>query len=228
MRGGTGPRAAGGIAALWRRVLDRLSRRFVVLMIVVGCVLAAAHVKFMSDMSDAALTHLMAEDTGAAAQAKAGLKIASAFQGRLIVFLVLTSSCLGLVGHIICARFLCPLRVLAKGAEDVAEGNLDVAFPSEGPEDVARLGDALNQIAVNYQEVLLLTGTTVGKLKEIAGKLDQAAQEGPYVSSSPPISALISEMDANLDTLVDIVQSFEYFQTSFDGAKVVGDPPTKR
>jgi methyl-accepting chemotaxis protein len=189
----------------------------------------------MADFTGVTLAPLMAEDmrtlevqrTGGG-EDPVGLRIAAAFRSRLLFLLIISSLGLGLVGYLLAARFIGPLRVLGQKARDVADGRLDVTFPEAGPDDVAELGAALNQIAANYQEVLLLTGTTVGKLKGIVGKMDAALQDRDASSASQQLPALVSAMDDELDTLVDIVRCFEYFQTSFDGVKVLGEPPAKK
>jgi methyl-accepting chemotaxis protein len=205
--------------------MDFLGRRLIALAAITALIIAAAYVKSWSDLNVEASTQLAVENTATGEGGRTLLKTVSAAQDRLVVLCALTFLGLGFFGCVTVAGVFIPLRDISRRAGELADGKLSVTFPAKGPETVAQLGDALNQIAANYQEVLLLTGTTVGKLREIAHEMEEAAREGPRAADcDSDLIGLIAQMEGRLDTLSDIVQSFEYFQTSFDGAKVVGAP----
>ena len=71
---------------------------------------------------------------------------------------------------------MAPLDEIARSGMEISNGDLSVSAPSNTVDEIGELGQVVNQIAANYQEVLLFTGTTAGNSHEAVEKNGEASQ----------------------------------------------------
>ncbi|HMK34681.1 MAG TPA: HAMP domain-containing protein [Desulfomonilaceae bacterium] len=117
-------------------------------------------------------------------------------------------------------RVVEPLNELSDTVREISRGNLSVTAPS-GHNQIGEIGGVINELAANFQEVLLLTGTTAGNSRCSLELMEQALQMD---KNSPDFHRVKEQVDAikkDLDLLGSVVQDFEFYHTHFDGQKVV-------
>jgi len=209
------------------RVTGRLSVRFLVLFCIAVCLLIGAiiHFIFELEMQRAGTSPLQSAQTLRAAAdeqiegTRSGPKSVDTFRNRLFLLLALTVVCFGALIYLFITRLLVPLNVVYSAARNIADGDLSVNVPYRSSHDTADLGKSLNDIAANFQEVLLVTGTKVGACRSAVKTIEKV-----LANNSPPDDRLKEQVRIvrqELDALESLVQSFEFYGTRFDGRKVV-------
>jgi methyl-accepting chemotaxis protein len=199
-------------------------------LVMVFCVLAliaiAANIKLIADLAD--LTDV--SETVAANQSPDGRSPETAtpsasnqhtwFRLRIALLLGTLAVCFGLMIYLLIIRVVIPLTTIIRATDHMAKGNLTVAAPSHYDGEMGELGHVINELAVNFQEVLLLTGTAVGNSRAAVEKLQEALdREG--IAGGNDVKEQITELRKDLDMLRSVVKDFQFYQTRFDGRKVV-------
>ncbi len=145
------------------------------------------------------------------------------FMNRLLILLGLSLACFGSFIYVFLRRFIAPLDEMTGSAIEVAGGNFNVSFPSGKHDEIGSLGEALYAVASNYQEVLLVTGTSAGRCRSTLDRMAEilAAEQK---DSSPPAAYLKKYMivlEQEIDMLRHMMNDFEFYQVHFDGRKAV-------
>jgi len=213
--------------ALWSAVGSRYMVPFCLLALVV----VGMNVKFIFDMSDETAQKTILEDvrlisgTDASGEQPSTLRTVSIFRTRLLLLLAANAVCWGLLFYLFFRRFVVPLESILRGAQEIAEGNLAVTWPSCSADQIRKLGDAVSNIAANYQEVLLLTGTKLGHCRSAVEKIEELLDDEPRPVSEPQLRQQLQIIENELNMLTKMIKSFEFYQTYFDGSKVVRRDP---
>ena len=211
------------------RTAGRSSTRLLVLFCVTACLLLGAiiHFIFELEMQRAGTSPLQNAQTMTATAdaqgegARSDPKIVDTFRNRLFLLLALTIVCFGALIYLFVTRLLLPLSVVYSAARNIADGDLSVNVPYRSTHDTADLGKSLNDIAANFQEVLLVTGTKVGACRSAIKALEDILTESNDAPPDDRLKEQVRVVQQELDALEDLVDSFEFYGTRFDGKKVV-------
>ena len=136
-------------------------------------------------------------------------------------FAVLVALALGYIMYILLTRIFKPLETIVKTAREISEGNLSVSVPLERRDEIGKLGQTVNDIAVNYQEVLLFTGTKVGNLRSAVSEMVDALDREENNQTGTEMREQLEVMRRELEGLSDVVQQFRFYKARFNGSKVL-------
>jgi methyl-accepting chemotaxis protein len=150
------------------------------------------------------------------------------YRDRLLILLALTVISFGAGIYVLVRRLRAPLQAIAAGAREIADGNLDVAVPEDRTDVFGGLGQAVNDIAANYQEVLLLTGTNAGKCSATVKKLVQVLKGEDTPASRAEVLQQLGLLDRELNEISEMIGSFDFYQVHFDGTKVFRESAAKK
>jgi len=114
-----------------------------------------------------------------------------------------------------------PLHSLSVTAREISKGNLSVTAPVGAKGDIGGLGAVINDLAANFQEVLLLTGTTAGNSRCSLEAIEKMLELDRNSSAGRQLQEQIDAIKNDLDLLGSVVKDFEFYHTRFDGRKVV-------
>ncbi len=98
------------------------------------------------------------------------------------------------------------LEKILAGAGAISAGDLSVTIPVYTRDELGRIASCVNELAANYQEVLLLVRQQVGLAREALASPEDRA---PDSDMPTPVEEILDELDA-------IVAEFgrEYYQGS--------------
>jgi methyl-accepting chemotaxis protein len=147
------------------------------------------------------------------------------FKDKLITLLGISILAFGLLIFLLVQRVIRPLQILTVTAKEISHGNLNVTVTVQHKYPMAELGGLLNEVAANLQEVLLLTFTTVGNSRCSLESMERVLELDSNSSINKEVLEQVSRIHKNLDTLSSIAKDFEFYQTHFDGQKVVAKGP---
>jgi methyl-accepting chemotaxis protein len=135
----------------------------------------------------------------------------------LVILMAVTIGCFGVILYLFVKKVVVPLRRITAVMSEIAEGNLGVTVPSPLRHEMGDLGQMVNDVAANFQEVLLLTGTTVGNVRCSLEEMEKHLKSEGHPN---PLSGLQEHLEAakrEVDCLGSVVKSFTFYQTSFSG-----------
>jgi methyl-accepting chemotaxis protein len=219
----TGLRLAGFLAARNRLVLIFCGLSFIAL---------AANAKLIYDSGRDAGTmdsssHAVVQGLGNPNSSAGRAGIAGRLSDPPFLALCATMLCFGSMIYLFVSRVVVPLHAISHAAEEMAKGNLSVTAPSYHGDEVGELGHVINNLAVNFQEVLLFTGTTVGNARGAVETIEETLKRRGMTDSCD-LEEQIAALKGDLEMLGEVVKDFRFYQAHFDGRKVVpGSPPTK-
>jgi methyl-accepting chemotaxis protein len=150
---------------------------------------------------------------------------------RMSLLLGVMILCFGSMIYVYVHKIHRPLKQLTSAAKQMSNGNLSVPIRSNGHDEVGELAGVITDLAANYQEVLLLTGTAVGKSSAAVERIEKVLDRTGQSAGQEELQEQVEVIKRDLEMLGSVVKDFEFYQTHFDGRKVVHaekEPGTKK
>ncbi|MFH1114271.1 MAG: HAMP domain-containing protein [Pseudomonadota bacterium] len=201
-------------------------QRLLIIFCLLGLTAVGVNVKFLLD-TRAEMNRQIEAGPGGTAERTAGNRedvsaTLPAAANRLAVLLGITVICFGCVVYLFLRRVVIPFNLATRTARDLSRGNLSVSVRSNPHGEAGELGEALNDLAANFQEVLLLMGTTVGNSFSAIERIEKAL-EAEHPACNGEIGKQLEKVKKDLVQLRSLVHEFDFYQTRFDGQKVVSE-----
>jgi methyl-accepting chemotaxis protein len=114
-----------------------------------------------------------------------------------------------------------PLEKAAAVAGRMAEGNLGVTIPTSAPNEIGRLGESINGLAVNFQEALILvwnqTENAIARIHRTTRRL--TPERTTDVASE--MMADLSSARQDLENMQMMVRSFDLYDVTINESDVL-------
>ena len=140
---------------------------------------------------------------------------------RMSLMLGVTILCLVSMIYLYVHKIHRPLKQLMRATKEMSNGNLSDPIRPNSRDEVGELAEVINDLAANYQEVLLLTGTAVGKSSSAVERIEKVLDRGDKSAGQEELQEQVGVIKRDLEMLGSVVKDFEFYQTHFDGRKVV-------
>ena len=140
---------------------------------------------------------------------------------RMSLILGVMILCFGSMIYLYVLKIHRPLKRLTRATKEMSNGNLGAPIPSDGHGEMGELAEIINDLAANYQEVLLLTGTAVGKSSSAVERIEKVLDQSGESAGQEELQKQVGLIKRDLEMLGSVVKDFEFYQTRFDGRKVV-------
>jgi methyl-accepting chemotaxis protein len=140
---------------------------------------------------------------------------------RLVTILLVLLVCFGTATFLLFRKLVMPLQEIGRAAKEIASGNLGVTVGCTSRDGMLGLGQSINDVAANFQEVLLFTGTIAGKVHSTIALIKNRLKENPDSESLSIMKEDLQDIKTNMEVLTNMVEGFDFYHTSFDGRKVV-------
>lgn len=138
----------------------------------------------------------------------------------LYVIMAAILASFGVILVLFISRIVVPLNAITAVVRSMADGDLTVSAPETLPYDMRPLGQGLNDLAANFQEVLLFTGATTGNLRNELEALEARLSRQDAHVDTDELKMNISELRLEVETLSAMVEQFKYYQADFNGKEV--------
>ncbi len=118
------------------------------------------------------------------------------------------------------AQVLKPLAGLQAAARLMTDGHLDRLHRVSRADEIGRLAETVNDLAVNMQEVLLFVWNHSQESRDLLERIAERA------AAAPPDAVLeedIERMREENDSLKDIVTSFSYFEIRLEHERMLAE-----
>jgi len=140
---------------------------------------------------------------------------------RMSLMMGVTILCLVSMIYLYVHKIHRPLKQLMRATKEMSNGNLSDPIRPNGRNEIGELAEVINDLAANYQEVLLLTGTAVGKSSSAVERIEKVLDRGDKSAGQDELQEQVGVIKRDLEMLGSVVKDFEFYQTHFDGRKVV-------
>jgi nitrate/nitrite-specific signal transduction histidine kinase len=118
-------------------------------------------------------------------------------------------------------RVAVPLEGLTRAAKRMSRGELSATVQVHPKHDFREIAQVINDMAANFQEVLLLMGTTVGNSQSAIERIERLIQHGNATGCTENLQEQLQAIKQDLELLNSVMREFEFYHTRFDGRKVV-------
>ena len=155
------------------------------------------------------------------------LPLLYSYRNRMVILLGLSIVCFGTIIYLFVRKVAAPLNAVAYAAKEISRGNLTVTIPAPRRQEVGELGQIVNEVAANFQEILLLTGTTVGNANSALHRMEELMRSQSGLDCEGRVHEHVQAIKQDLEMLGTVVKNFEFYETRFDGCKVTPRLETK-
>ena len=115
-----------------------------------------------------------------------------------------------------------PLERTTTAARRIAQGNLDDLVPIQAHDELGDLGEQINDIAMNTQEILLCMWNSSNRMGDALGSVADLVHTEERVSSSGSIEERIAAARVTLDEMRGTIESFGLYGVKLEKNKVMG------
>jgi len=208
-----------------------LMKKLAVLFFLLALVAVAVNLKLMLDLSldlpGKTVTDVKQGVQSEGAAVSEGIASTHAYRNRMGLLLGTIVLCFGSIIFLFVKKVALPLHSVETAAREMSHWNLRVALSTNPAGKIGSLGEALNDLAANYQEVLLLTGASAGNSMSAVERIEKLLGEQGQTSVEE-LRDQVQVIRKDLETLSSLVQDFEFYHAHFDGRKVVPQMPVPK
>ncbi len=144
-------------------------------------------------------------------------------QIRMLLLLAIVAICIVATLLFFVRDIANPLDGMVTAAKRIRDGNLSYTVPVVSNDEIGQLGDILNDLAVNLQEILLFVGTVNSDLMEIIAEIEKNRPE--QTEENQELNEQLDLMSDKIEEIKDMVQAFDYYHVVYDGDHVKGNEP---
>lgn len=135
----------------------------------------------------------------------------------MILMMLLVSLCV-IVTLFVFIRNICGrMDVMAKGAKRMADGHLDTTVPVDGCAGIGMLGQHINDLATNLQEVLLHVWNHTAHSMTLLDRISETIGSQPDCS----IRQDVKFVRQNLENMQAVVRAFDLYDVRVDEGRLV-------
>lgn len=118
-------------------------------------------------------------------------------------------------------RVASPLEETALAASRMAEGHLATTVPVQPPNEIGRIGENINGLAVNFQEVLILvwnqTENAIARIRRTTRRMTPEEIKGV----SPEMLADLQSAQQELEAMRTMVRAFDLYDVAITDSDVL-------
>ena len=138
----------------------------------------------------------------------------AALRWRIAVGIGLILSLNALVFLFLLRRIADPLAKSALAAQRMADGHLGATLPTAAPNEIGCLGENINGLAVNFQEVLTLVWNQSEAAMARLRRTSRPSQEDKGAELPPGLMAELAAAQRELETMRMMVRSFDLYDVA--------------
>lgn len=142
-------------------------------------------------------------------------------QTRPITILGFIFVCFLTLSYLSMRRISGPLHELSEAARRVAEGRLQVRVPARGSDAVGKIGQAINDLSTNLQEILLHVWNHAEQDMVLLDRIAAALHSEAAPRFSPEIIRNFELVRQDIKNMQMMVEAFEYYDVRLDDDKVM-------
>jgi len=147
-------------------------------------------------------------------------------EAKKILYMIVIIAAAAILLEIIMSNYLSriitnPLQKLKNGAEEIADGNMNLRFHFKSEDEIGQLGKSFNYMSGQVQELLLKVDYEARKKKEYELSLLQEQVKPHFLYNSLDIVIKLSEMNRNGEARRAVRRLADYYRNSLSDSKEI-------
>ncbi|CAN2041174.1 HAMP domain-containing protein [Candidatus Magnetomoraceae bacterium gMMP-15] len=150
-------------------------------------------------------------------------KILKKLQYRMILVTIIVFLCVIATMFVFIHNIVEPMDEMARVTKKMADGNLDEPVPVRNHDEIGKIAELINDLAMNLQEILLYvwnqTGQSINTLKKISEKSQSlSGKDMPHEIKEDFIS-----VQQDIEDMREMIKAFDFYDVKLDDGKIVSD-----
>ena len=160
-------------------------------------------------------------ETSAGADGDAHAQLLQRMRYGLLAGTLLALAILSALYIFVAHRILHPLERVAAAAGRMAAGRLDTTVPVQDRDEIGRIGELFNDMAINLQEFLLLVWNQTGSALDALDGIHRQLEDPQLAPMDKAIQAHLQSARQNLGSVQTVARSFDLYDVLLTGHKAV-------
>jgi len=118
-------------------------------------------------------------------------------------------------------KIVVPIHQMAEATRMMAAGRLDMTVPSSPRNEIGQIGEVINDLAVNLQEVLLHVWNHTSHSMELLSRINEKLMTGNSNGQPHRIEEDVEDVRQTIKEMRDLVQTFEYYDIQLDNGRIL-------
>ncbi len=144
-------------------------------------------------------------------------------QHRMILVMVIVFICIIATMFVFIRNIVEPLDAIGKSAKRITDGHLDETIPIRCNDEIGQIGELINDLAVNLQEVLLHVWNHTCQDIRLMDNIAEIIHSQPGDIMPEKIREQFDFVRSDIEEMQEIVKAFDYYNIRFEGDRLVGN-----
>jgi methyl-accepting chemotaxis protein len=142
-------------------------------------------------------------------------------QCRMLLVMLIVLICVIATMFVFIRNIVEPLDLIGKAAQKISNGRLDESVPIRNHDEIGKIGELINDLAANLQEVLLhvwnQTAADIAILDDVYNELNTRHCD----EISPEIKNRVKSVRQDIDNMQSMVKAFDLYDIRLNNGKVL-------
>ncbi len=144
------------------------------------------------------------------------------FQMRMVLIMIIVLICVIATMFVFIRNIVEPLDIMVKVTKKIAKGHLDQTIPIQNQDEIGQIGELINDLSANLQEILLHVWNHTGKDIELLNNISKELQFKKE-TICPDVNKNIAIVAQDIEDMQNMVKAFDFYNIKLDSGKVVAD-----
>ncbi len=151
------------------------------------------------------------------------------FQYRMILAIFFALALLMIIPFLFIRNIVEPLEQVLHAVRKITEGNLEETVPIRNSDEIGKIGEQINALSVNIQEILLHVWNHSRDAVVFSGRIEQYILSQNSGSAPPDVKKDIALIRNSMEEIQNMVKTFEYYDIRMDEDRLTAkDVPDRR
>ncbi|MCK5228975.1 MAG: HAMP domain-containing protein [Desulfobulbaceae bacterium] len=116
-----------------------------------------------------------------------------------------------------------PLDAMAKAVERMADGHLDQMVQAPTGDEISKLSESINDLAINLQEILLHVWSHTEHSMTLINNITESIHSQSENRVSPEVREELEALRKGMEDMQTMVKAFEFYHIEIDKGKIVAN-----
>lgn len=144
-------------------------------------------------------------------------------QFRMILIMAIVLVCVVATMFVFIRNIVEPLDTMGKSVKRIAEGHLDETVPIRCRDEIGQIGELINDLSVNLQEVLLHVWNHTRQDLVLLEHMAEIIHAQPYEIFPQQVKDEFDFVRKDIEEMQEIVKAFDYYHIRFEGDRLVDE-----
>lgn len=165
----------------------------------------------------------VSDETGTVLDTSGMTTVMKRMQFRMILIMVIVLVCVVATMFVFIRNIVEPLDTMVKSVKRIAEGHLNETVPIRSQDEIGKIGELINDLSVNLQEVLLHVWNHTRQDLVLLDHMAEIIHAQPYDIFPQKVKDEFDFVRNDIEEMQEIVKAFDYYHIRFEGDRLVDE-----